>query len=94
MGCCLVHVEVGREHPKLRIALLKSKIILIQNSFRKLSVLTFSTHVFLIANLQNEFMEWFFLLAGTDFLIVIFYLSVLSRLLLVVPLEGFHGRPF
>ena len=34
-------------------------------------------------------MEWFFLLAGTDFLIVIFYFSVLSRLLLVVPFESF-----
>ena len=82
-------MKAGGEHPQLGIALLKSSVILVQNLPCKLSFFTFGTHIFLIANLQNEFMEGLFLFGISDFLIVVLYLLVGSGLLGVVSLEGF-----
>ena len=76
MGRSLVHVEVGREHPELGVALLKALHVLVQNRCRKLSLLAVGAHIISIAHLQDDFMERLFLLAGADLLIVILYPSV------------------
>ena len=89
VGRCFVHMKIGTEHPQRRISPLKVLHIFIQHLYRKLSVLRFRSHVVLIPDLQDNLMEWFFLLAGTDFLIIIINPAVTSSLLLIVPGECF-----
>ena len=89
VGRCFVHVEIGAEHPQHRIAPLKVLHIFIQHLCGKLSVLRFRSHVVLIPDLQDNLVEWLFLLAGTDFLIIIVNPAVTSGLLLIVPGERF-----
>lgn len=88
MGCGLVHVEVGGEHPELGVALLETSHVLVQHRRRKLAVLALGAHVVLIAHLQDDFMERLFLLAGTYLFIVVLDFAVCPGLLVIVPLEG------
>ena len=54
-----------------------------------MSIFTFGTHIFLIANLQNQFVKQFLLLRISDSFIVIFYSAVGSCLLIIVSFYCF-----
>ena len=88
MGRGLVHVEVGREHPEIGIALLKGSHILVQHRRRQPPFVAVGAHVVLIAHLQDNFVKRLFLLAGADFFIVVLYPPVGPGLFGVVPFQG------
>ena len=88
MGRGLVHVEVGREHPEIGIALLKRFHILVQHHRRQPPFVAVGAHVVLVAHLQDNFVKRFFLFAGADFFIVVFYPPVCPGLFGVVAFQG------
>ena len=88
MGRSLIHVEVGRKHPEIGVALLKRFHVLVQHRRRKPPLVTIGAHIVLVAHLQDDFMERLFLLAGSDFLIVVFNLAVCPGLFGVVSLQS------
>ena len=78
-------MKICGEHPQRRIPLPETLHIFVQHLCRKLSILCFCSHVVFISDLQNNFMEWFFLFARQNFFIIILYLPVTSGLLLIIP---------
>ena len=82
-------MEIGREHPQGRIALLEVLHIFIKYLCSKLSFLCLCSHIVFIPDLQNNLMERLLLFAGTDFLIIIINPAVTSGLLFIVSGECF-----
>lgn len=85
---CLVHMEMCREYPEVRVSLLKSSIIFIQHSSCQLRILAGGAHIFFVPDLQNDLVEWLFLIAGTNLLIVVWNTPVCTGLLLVVAFQS------
>ena len=85
----LVHMQVRREHPKIGIALLKTLIILVQYPPSQFRILVGGTHILLVSDLQDDLVKRLFLIAGTDFLVVVRNAPVASGLFLVVSLQSF-----
>ena len=88
MRCCLVHVQVCGEHFQVRVTLLESPIVFIENPLGELCVFACGGHVILISDLHNDLMEELLLLAGFDVPIVVCYLSVTSFLFRIVSLQS------
>ena len=84
----LVHMEVRREHPEVRIALLKAPIVLVQYSSCKFCIFTGGAHIFPVSDLQDDLVKGLLLIAGTDFFIVVWNAPVCTGLLLVVPFQS------
>ena len=68
---------------ELRIALKKTAIELVQDGLCQLCVFSGSTHIVLITDLENHFVESFFLFAITDFFVIAFNTAVFAFLLCV-----------
>ena len=83
-----IHVKVSREHVEIGVAFPKTAIEFVEDTFRKLTVLSSRTHIFHIADLENDFVKGFLLFAGTDFFIVVVNAAVLAFLLGVVFRKG------
>ena len=89
MRCCLVHMEMCREHPEVWIALLKASIVFIQHSSCQLRILAGGAHILLVSNLQDDLVKGLLLIAGANFLVVVRNAPVCTGLLLVVAFQGF-----
>ena len=78
MWCSFILVQITAKYMKRWISLLKILYILIQYFYRQVSFCRSHSHIFLISNLENHFMEQLFLLSLTNFFIVICNLPILS----------------
>lgn len=85
----LVHMQVRREHPEVGIALLKASIVFIQHSSCQLRILAGGAHILLISNLQDDLVEGLLLIAGANFLIVVWNAPVCTGLFLIVAFQSF-----
>ena len=84
----LVHMEMRREHPEVWIAPLKALIVFIQHGSCQLRILASGAHILPVPNLQNDLVKGLFLIAGTDFFIVVWNAPVCTGLFLIVAFQG------
>ena len=84
MGRGFVHVEECSEHPQCRVTFLEALHILVQQFLCQCAVLGQDTHIILVADLDDQFMEHFFLLACPQMLVVVGNTAVFALLLGVV----------
>ena len=85
--CCLIHMEMSGEHTQSRIPFLKTFHIFIQYPCRDLPFGCFCSHIILIPDLQDNLMEWFFLLSRADLFVIISNLPIFPCLLCVIPFK-------
>ena len=74
---------------KLRISFNKIVIEFVQDGLSQFAVFGCSTHIVLIADLENHFIKQFFLFAITDFFVVIFDATIFAFLLCIKLGKGF-----
>ena len=84
MGRSFVHVEECSEHPQCRVPLLEALHILVQQFLCQCAILGQDTHIIFVANLDDQLMEEFFLLACSQMLVVVGNTAVFALLLGVV----------
>ena len=89
MGRSLIHMQVRRKYPEVRISLLKALIVFIQYGSCQLCILAGGAHIVLISDLQDNLVEGFFLIAGTDFFVIVWDPPVCTGLLLIVAFQSF-----
>ena len=77
-----------RKHPEVWIALLKASIVLVQYGSCQFRILARGTHILFVSNLQDDLVEWLFLIAGANLLIVVGNTPVTSGLLFVVAFQS------
>ena len=84
MRGCLVHMQVCGEHAQGMVALPKALEVFVQDLLGKLGVLAQGTHILSVADLDDDFVEQFFLLRRPYLFVVVRYLAVIASLLRVV----------
>ena len=67
----LIHMQMSRKDPEIRVSLFKVFHILIQSANSNLAVLRQDAGIILISDLDDYFMERLFLLARADFAVII-----------------------
>jgi hypothetical protein len=77
---------VSGKDSKIRVPLLKVFHILIQSANSNLAILCQDAGIILISDLDNDFVEWLFLLARADFSVIVGNAAVASFLLSIVAL--------
>ena len=82
-------MQVRREHPKVGISLLKTSIVFIQHSPCQICILAGGAHIVLISDLQDDLVKRLLLVAGANFLIVVWNAPVCTGLLLIVAFQSF-----
>ena len=82
-----VHVDMSGEYAKLRIALLKSGIVFRKGFLRLFAYIGIRAGVVFVAYLDNDFVKRFFLMPGSDMLIVIRNDAITPLLFCVVPFK-------
>ena len=87
MGRSLVHVEESPKHPQCRVPLLEALHILVQQFLCQCAILGQDTHIIFVADLNDQLMEEFFLLACPQMLIVVVDTAVLAFLLGIVAVH-------
>ena len=81
-------MEMCREHPEVWIALLKASIVFIQHSSCQFRILAGGAHIFLVSDLQDDLVEWLLLIAGANFLVIVWDSPVCTGLLFVVAFQS------
>ena len=84
MRGCLVHMQVRGEHVQGMVTLPKATEIFVQDFLGKLGVLTRGTHIITVADLDDDFVEYLFLLSRPYLFVIVGDLSVIASLLRVV----------
>ena len=82
-------MQVSGEDVQIRIPFPEALEVFIQCRLGLFSDLCSRSRIIPVADLDDQLMEGFFLLAGTDLFIVVFDPSVSACLLFVVPFQGF-----
>ena len=81
-------LEMCREHLEVWIALLKASIVFIQHSSCQFRILAGGAHIFLVSDLQDDLVEWLLLIAGANFLVIVWDSPVCTGLLFVVAFQS------